>query len=357
MLYAIIAIVFFGFLIATHEAGHMFAAKACGVKVNEYSIGMGPALWARQRGETKYSLRLFPVGGYCAIEGENGDSQDPRALCSQPVLKQIFVFIAGVTVNFLTGLIICFFIYATATGIVVPKIVGFEAGFPYEGVNGIQVGDIVYAVNDTRVYIPSDIQLILMTTKKGPNGQVSFTVERNGEYLKRNLTETEYITEDGTTYTAYGFTYGGVIPASFGNILKYTWLNTIDFVRIVGFNFKIIANKSAGIDDLRGPVGIVSEITQIGKETEESHGVSAAFSDIMYYVAMIAVNLAVMNLLPIPALDGGHIVVLLVDTAIFKLFHKKMNLKAVNIVTYASFVLVLALMTFITFKDIARLLL
>lgn len=355
MVYAVIAILCFGVLIATHEVGHMFAAKACGVKVNEYAIGMGPALWSKQKGETKYSLRLFPVGGYCAIEGESGESDDPRSLCSQSVLKQIFVFSAGVLVNFLTGFLILVFIYAGADFLITPEIVSLRDGFPYAGEAGIMVGDTIKEINGSSVYLYSDISVILMATDAGPNGRISMVVERDGELLERQLEKTTYTEADGSETVAYGFVYGGVTPATLDMKLKYTFLNTIDFVRLVGFNFKIIAKGTAGVDDLRGPVGIVSEITKMGNEAEATSGFADAFADVLYYVAMIAINLAVMNLLPIPALDGGHIVVLLLDTVVMKLFSRRISQKAINAVTLGSFALVLLLMLVISYQDVMRL--
>ncbi len=356
MLYTVLAILFFGILIASHEAGHMFAAKACGVQVNEYAIGMGPVLWSTTKGETRYSLRLFPLGGYCAIEGEGGSSDNPRALCSQSVLKQIFVFAAGVTVNFITGFLIVAFTYAGAETLITPEVVSMHPESPYAGEQWLMPGDELYAVNGTRIYLYSDVPVVLAATGSGPNGRVTMTVKRDGVLLDRVIEKVELTDSEGEKYFGYGISYGGETPATPALKLKYSILNTVDFVRIVWFNVKIIANGSAGLDDLRGAVGIVSEITKVGEETEAVAGVSAAVSDVLYFIALIAVNLAVMNLLPIPALDGGHIVVLLLDKTVEKLFHRNINRKALGAVTFASFVLLLGLMGIITVKDIVRIL-
>ena len=355
MFYAILAILSFGFLIASHEAGHMFAAKAFGVKVNEYAIGMGPALFSKQKGETKYSLRLFPIGGYCAIEGETGNSNDPRALCSQAVWKQIVVFAAGVTVNFLTGFLILLITYMTAAAIVTPDIAYLDPAFPYQGESGLKIGDTIRSINGRKVLLHSDVALLLMIEGDTDDGAVTFGIERDGELLNREIKKTTYVREDGSEYKAYGISYGGTIPATLGSKLKYTWLNTVDLVRIIWLNLEVIVTGKVSTDDVMGPIGIVSEMTQLGQESEATNGVSGAISDVMYFVALIAVNLAVVNLLPIPALDGGHIVILLLDALFLKLFHKKMSLKVVNAVSLASFVVVLALMAVISWHDIARL--
>ena len=113
IIYVAVAILIFGILIALHELGHFLAAKLCGVRVNEFSIGMGPALWSRDRGETQYSLRLLPIGGYCAMEGEDGDSEDPGALSRQGFWKQFLILVSGALMNFLTGLVIIAVLFPT----------------------------------------------------------------------------------------------------------------------------------------------------------------------------------------------------------------------------------------------------
>ena len=128
IVYILAALLVFGVLIAVHELGHFLAAKACGVRVNEFSIGMGPILWKKQRGDTWYSLRAFPVGGFCAMEGEEEDSDDPAALNRQGFWKKLLIFAAGAAMNFLTGLVIIFFLYAGAQAFYTPTITGFADG-------------------------------------------------------------------------------------------------------------------------------------------------------------------------------------------------------------------------------------
>ena len=124
MVYILAAILVFGVLIAVHELGHFMAAKACGVRVNEFSIGMGPALWKKQKGETQYSLRLFPVGGFCAMEGEEEDSDDPTALNNQGFWAKLLIFAAGAAMNFIAGLLIILVLYADAQAFYVPVVAG-----------------------------------------------------------------------------------------------------------------------------------------------------------------------------------------------------------------------------------------
>ena len=353
MVYILIAILIFGVLIAVHELGHFLAAKACGVRVNEFSIGMGPRLLHRTKGDTEYSLRLLPIGGFCAMEGEDEDSDDERALNRQAWWKQFIIFVAGAFMNFLTGLLIVVCLYATAQGFYTAEIVDVNPDFPQQGEEGLLPGDVIYAVNGERVYLKSDVNLILSLKD---TGTLDMTVLRDGKKLDRTLTRQTYTDENGQEYQAYGFTYGGVVEATFFNRLQYSWYQTIDYVRIVRLSLQMLLSGAAGVNDLSGPVGIVSTITEVGKETEAKAGFGAAMESILYFAAMIAVNLAVMNLLPLPALDGGHVLFLLVNGIAAALFKKQIPSKYLNVINGIGFALLMALMLFVTFHDIIKLL-
>ena len=161
MVYILAAILVFGVLIAVHELGHFMAAKACGVRVNEFSIGMGPALWKKQKGETQYSLRLFPVGGFCAMEGEEEDSDDPTALNNQGFWAKLLIFAAGAAMNFIAGLLIILVLYADAQAFYVPVVAGFADGCPLESADGLQEGDRLLRIDGEKVYVYSDISLLM----------------------------------------------------------------------------------------------------------------------------------------------------------------------------------------------------
>lgn len=353
MVYILVAILIFGVLIAVHELGHFLAAKACGVRVNEFSIGMGPAILHRVRGETEYSLRLLPIGGFCAMEGEEEDSDDERALGRQVWWKRLIIFAAGAFMNFLTGFLIILCLYAGAGGFYTSEIVALNPDFPQQGEDGLMPGDVIYAINGERIYLKSDVSLIMGL---GDTGTIDMTVLRGGEKLDRTLTKQTYTDENGQEYEAYGFSYGGVVEATFLNRLQYSWYQTMDYVRIVRLSLQMLLSGAAGVDDLSGPVGIVSTITEVGKETEAEAGFGAAMENVLYFAAMIAVNLAVMNLLPLPALDGGHVLFLLVNLAATTLFKKEIPSKYLNVINGIGFALLMALMLFVTFHDIIKLL-
>jgi len=353
MVYILIAVLIFGLLIALHELGHCLAAKACGVRVNEYAIGMGPALLKTTKGETQYSLRLLPIGGYCAMEGEDEDSDDPRALNHQGFWKQFLIFVAGAAMNFLTGLVILLCLYAGAKGFYTPEITDLHADFPQRGEDGLMVGDTIWRVNGERIYLNSDVETVLELKSRGDT--LDLVVLRDGKKLSRTLTKQNYTEANGETSYRFGFSHGGVVEATPLLKLKYSWYHALDYVRLVRLSLQMLLTGRAGVDDLSGPVGIVSTISEMGQETEAAAGFGAALENVLFFGALIAVNLAVMNLLPIPALDGGKILFLVLNELAFRVFRRRIPAKYENWIHAGGFVLLMALMLFVTWHDVLKL--
>lgn len=351
MVYILAAILVFGVLIAVHELGHFMAAKACGVRVNEFSIGMGPTLWKKQKGETQYSLRLFPVGGFCAMEGEEEDSDDPTALNNQGFWAKLLIFAAGAAMNFIAGLLIILVLYADAQAFYVPVVAGFADGYPLESADGLQEGDRLLRIDGEKVYVYSDISLLMGLNK---TGAFDLQIERNGEVITlRDFTmeRREYTDQNGKAYTGYGL-YFGAEEATLGRKLSYSWNNAMDFARLVRLSLQMLVTGQAGVKDLSGPVGIVSTMTQVGEQAATTR---AAVENIAYLAALIAVNLAVMNLLPLPALDGGRIFFLIINAAAMLLFRKQIPAKYENYIHFAGLILLLALMVVLVFSDVGKL--
>ena len=349
IVYILAAVLIFGFLIFIHELGHFMTAKLCGVRVNEFAMGMGPALWQKQKGETTYSLRAFPVGGYCAMEGEEEDSEDPRALNRQGFWAKLLIFAAGAAMNFLAGLLIVLVLYSGAKAFYMPTITDFAEGCPLQG--DLQVGDTLYAIDGERVYVYSDVSLLFGLNQ---TGVFDLTLVRDGEKVTLRdfpMEQGTYIDQAGNQYSGYGL-YFGAEEATLGSKLSYTWRNTMDFVRMVRLSLKMLLTGEAGVKDLSGPVGIVSTITEVG---QQSGSFRAALENIAYFGALIAVNIAVMNLLPLPALDGGKIFFLVVGAISMALFGKQIPAKYENAIHFAGLVLLLGLMAVITFSDIFKL--
>lgn len=352
IVYILAAILMFGVLIALHELGHFLAAKACGVQVNEFSIGMGPALFSRKKGETQYSLRALPVGGYCAMEGEDDSSDNPRAINRQGYWKQLIIFVAGSFSNFLTGFLILLALYSGAQGFYVPTVAGVAPEFTAAGGETLQTGDVLWAINGERIYASGDVPLLMRLADA--EQALSVTVLREGERV--SLTGIPYQTctnQEGQPYRGYGFYYANEVePATAAGKLKTAWYGTVDFVRTVRISLQMLARGDAGLKDLSGPVGIVSTITQVGQASESARD---ALENILYFTALIAVNLAVMNLLPLPALDGGRVLFLTLDAVTMALFRKRIPEKYQNAVNYGGLVVLLGFMLVVTLHDVSRL--
>ena len=161
LIYILAAILIFGLLIAVHEFGHFITAKLCGVRVNEFSIGMGPLIWHKEKGETLYSFRAFPVGGFCAMEGEDEDTGDERSFVRQGFFKKFLILAAGSLMNFLSGVLILLVLYSSATAFMVDTVAGLAPEFERTGENGLMEGDRFYKVDGYRTYVSGDARLFL----------------------------------------------------------------------------------------------------------------------------------------------------------------------------------------------------
>ena len=344
-MYIILAIIFFGILIAIHEFGHFSAAKLLGVKVNEFAIGMGPAIFKKQKGETLYSLRCLPIGGYCAMEGEDEDTGDPRSFTTQPGWKRFIILVAGSFMNFLLGFLIVLIIYSGVAGFYSPVISGFVDGCPYEGT--LQTGDELYSIDGHRIYFASNVSTIL--SRGGETHDI--VVIRDGEKLEFEDMELTPQVYEGYSSPMYGFSFA-VEEANLWSTLKYSWYNTIDFVRTVWFALSDLVAGTMGVDDLAGPVGIVDLINDVGQSAEST---KMAMADIAHLGALVAVNIAVMNLLPLPALDGGRVFFLLLNGLVHLVSRRRIPARYEGYVHAAGMVLLLGLSAYVMYNDIARL--
>ena len=334
----------------THELGHFIAAKLFGVRVNEFSICMGPAIFQKKIGETNYAIRCIPIGGYCAMEGEDEDSLDPRAFTSAHKWKRAVILVAGSFMNFITGLLILVIMYSAVSGFATKQIIGFFPDSLISSETGLQAGDEFYKIDNRRVYTASDVSMLLA---RNSSGEFDLVVKRNGELVELNnvpMVKQPYV-ENGETVYRYGI-YFGSEDKTVGSVLKNAWYTSIDFGRMVWMSLSDLISGLVRIDDMSGPVGIVSVIAETGKSAETS---KIALLNISYLGAFIAINLAVMNLLPIPALDGGRVFFLIITTVFEKLLRRKINPKYEGYIHAAGMVLLLLFIAFITFKDICKL--
>ena len=339
------AILLFSILIFVHELGHFLAAKASGVRVNEFSMFMGPAIFKKQVGDTLYALRCIPIGGYCAMEGENEDTDDPRSFQKAAWWKRLIILVAGSFMNLVAGFLIMAIVFAPAKQFVVPVIDSAEAGCTVVRQDGLHVGDEIIALDGERIYVQSDFSMLLYLN---PGETHDIVVKRNGEKLVFEDYKMEKHLFPGEETERYGFSFG-VVDANFGNKLVNVWNSSINVVRNVRLSLQMMLTGQAGLKDMTGPVGIVQMMSDTAAASPTALD---AFLNMLYLGGFLAINLAVMNLLPIPALDGGRVVGLLLTVAIEKITRKKLDAKYEGYIHGVGMILLLALMGLILFKDI-----
>ena len=338
VLYILLAVLIFGVIIFVHEGGHFLVAKLCGIKVNEFAMGMGPKLLSKQKGETTYSLRAFPIGGFCAMEGEDEDSDHDRAFNRAPVWKRILVVIAGAVMNLLLGFLILLVLTSTQDVLASRTISQFDDNAVTEA-SGLRVGDTIVAVNGRKMYLANDIFYELARVK---DGTADVVVLRDGEKVTVETVKfpTETL-EDGTTTLSIDFYVYGVQP-TVGNVLKYAARWTLAFGRQIFLSLVDLVTGNVAVNQLSGPVGIVSAI---GKAA------AIGWENLATLAALITVNVGIFNLVPFPALDGGRLFLLIIEGII----RKKLPVKYEAAINIAGFALLIALMLFVTYQDVTRL--
>ena len=341
----IFAILIFSFLIFVHELGHFISAKASGVQVNEFSMFMGPVIWKKTKGETTYSLRCIPIGGFCAMEGEDEETDNPRAFRKAKWWKQLIILVAGSAMNFIAGVLIMVIVFMPAKRFIVPTIAEVEQGSLVGGVNGFQAGDTVLEIDGEKIYVQSDFGTILSLN---PGDVHDIVLERNGEKVVLNDFEMKKTIFPGEEAPRYGLDFMAK-KATFGSRLSYAWKNVLNAGRIVRLSLQMLFSGEAGIADMSGPVGIIGQMSDVADKSETK---TDAFLNMLYFGGFIAINLAIMNMLPIPALDGGRVLALLITTAIVKITKKPVNPKVEGYIHGAGMILLLLFMAVIMFKDI-----
>ncbi len=405
----LIAILFFGLIILIHEFGHFIFAKLFGVKVNEFAIGMGPTILKKQGKETKYALRLFPIGGFVAMEGESEKSDDERAYCNQKIWKRMIILSAGAVFNLILGLIVCFFLVSSEELVGTNEILQFYEGSVSS--QKLQAGDEIIKIDGKRVFSDYDISFLM---QRNGSGKYDFVVKRDGEKLELNevpfakrtsgnfsytpecsissvsaklkkvgLKDGDTITSVNGTSVATGEELMAAIQADTDYIYDLTVkrgeetlaFEDVEFMTATVFDFIILGEEKKvgnviesafgyalsmgrmvylslfdlirgqyGLNDLAGPIGTISVITDIAQESV----ISTDWSQLFMILAMITINIGLFNLLPIPALDGGHLFFMLIELIV----RKPIPQKYVSWIHAAGLVLLLIFMAVISFSDL-----
>ena len=372
------AVFVFSAVIAIHEFGHFAVAKLCGVQVNEFSIGMGPVLLKKMHHGTQYSLRALPVGGFVALEGEespesqqaereersdleerplsqrSGADSSPdggaskeevlsqptgKPLNEAPVWQRALIMAAGACMNFLLGFVVMAILLAAQNEPITSRVIYAVEDGALCGQTGLEAGDKVLAVNGRRCFVANDMLYELMRTE---DYSASFTVLRDGK--KVELPRVQFDTwqdEDGETHMSLGFTVYGIRKTPV-NVIKEAWNSVLYYGRIIFTSLMDLLRGRESINDLSGPVGIVTAIGQAA---------SYGWQDLLELLALITVNVGIFNLLPFPALDGGKVVFLLIEGVTGHAVPEKIQ----SGLTLAAFALLFALMIFATYNDIVRL--
>ena len=341
----IIALLIFSIIILFHELGHFLLAKANGIGVNEFSLGLGPTIWGIQKGETMYSLKLLPFGGACMMEGEDSDSRDNKAFNNKSVWARISVVAAGPVFNFIMAFIFSF-ILVCCTGYDLPVLSDVTEGYAAQEA-GLMAGDTIIKMGGKKIHFYREVSAY-STYHAGETVKVVY--ERDGRKYTTTLTP-KYDEESGRYL--YGFV-GMPAREKYSNnvltLLKYSACEVEYWIYTTLGSLKMLFTGGYSVNDMSGPVGLVNAIGD-SYEQSVSYGYFYAFLQMLYISILLSANLGVMNLLPLPALDGGRLVFLIVEA----IRGKKVDPEKEGMVHFIGIVILLGLMVLIMFNDIRKL--
>lgn len=347
----LLAILAFCIIIIIHEMGHFFAAKACGMKVSEFSLGMGPRLFKIQGKETLYTVKLLPIGGSVQL-GEDEESDDPRSFRNKPVWQRIIVLAAGPVMNLVLGVIVCAVTILVSGTVVSSRIATFAGDNPVSS-RYLQVGDEILSINGLSIWSSMDISYALQNSamKAAPDDEYmyyDFKVKRGDDIL--TLDDVPFALnhkEDGTAPVIYDFKVTAY-PVNFGNVFLYGFKEAATYGRLVWISLIDLLNGTYGLNELSGPVGTVTVISQTATA---SVNMKENVVNLLSMIALITINLGVFNLLPIPALDGARIIFLLIELV----RRKPMKPEHEGMVHFIGFAALMVLMLVVTFNDVIKL--
>ena len=335
VLYIIIAIFVFGFMIFVHELGHFLFAKKFNVAINEFSIGMGPKIFSKKgKDGVDYSLRALPIGGYVAMEGEDEESNNPLAFNKKPAWQRFIIVIAGAMMNIIISVLILAIITACTPRFGTTVIYKFQDNATSDD-SGLRINDEIIEIDGVNVHTSGELSYEIMRRGYKP---VSVTVIRDGEEIVIDNIVFPGVTSDGVLFGSPDFYVFGE-DRSFGSVIKNTFYTSKSTIKMTWDSLYDLFSGRYGIEQLSGPVGITGAITDAAKTSAES---------LFYLVAVIGINLGIFNLLPIPALDGGTLLLTLIEMITKKKLPQNIEMG----IRTAGFMILMLLAVVILFKDV-----
>ncbi len=350
VLYILLALFVFGIMIFIHELGHFITARLSGVTIHEFAIGMGPKLisWQSKKYETKYALRLLPIGGFVSMEGEDGESDDENAFNKKPKWKRAIILFAGSAMNILLGFVLMFSMltaqafvnrtedhlgYLSST-----TIHHFDENAVSNSEAGLMPGDKIIKVGNVRVHTGNELYYEI-----GHQGykEINLTIERDGERKELENVRFGTFSEQNVVFGSVDFYVYGEL-SNIPNLLKHTFFNSLSTIKMVWDGLADFITGRFGVEALSGPIGITEQIGEAAK---------LGIVQFLYMFAIITMNLGVMNLLPFPALDGGRLLFLGIEA----ITRKKLPKNVEAYIHFVGIVILFALMIFVAFNDVIKL--
>lgn len=340
----ILAILLFSAIIIIHELGHFLLAKANKIRVDEFSLGLGPTLFGRQIGETKFSLKVLPFGGACMMGEDDVEDTSEGSFNSKSVWARISVIVAGPLFNLILGWILCV-IMAAWIGYAAPVVTAVEKGYS-AAEQGLQAGDVITGIGGKRVHLWDEISLKnLMNTNAEP---LEVTYSRNGEETTITV-EPRKLENDLFPRMGIEGPVKRTRTGIFGS-LKYGVYTTKYWIDYTFGSLKMLVTGQVGVKDMSGPVGIVDVVDETYQSSIQ-YGIKNVVLNLMKLCILISVNLGIMNLLPLPALDGGRLVFLILEA----IRGRRVAPEREGMVHFAGFMALMVLMVVVMYNDIMRL--
>ena len=344
----VLFVLILGVIILVHEFGHFIFSKKFGVYVHEFALGMGPKIFGKQKGETEYTLRAVPIGGFCSLAGEDGEETDEkgkkipkdRKLYSKPIWQRFLILFFGAGNNFILAFILLFLVgIIGGSPVMDPVISGVTEGYPMSDA-GIEAGDTILEINGHETKTIDDVQLFITLNEAGSD--MDLKIKDSDGAIKSYTITPKLVEKDGEEGYYYGVEFETTYESGFFNAVKYSFVKMGAIVRQMVYVLKSLFTGGISVNNLSGPVGIYSVVGEA-----KSYGALT----LLQLTALLSVNVGFLNLIPFPAFDGGRIFLLLIE----KIKGKPIKSETENLINTVGFIVIMLLAVYITGSDIFKL--